>query len=455
MKSKFRRFITYLTLLVAVTLSAEESGASAFRNKVLDLNARNTDLVEVLSLIAMKGGLRLDLSSDVKGRVSADLKDVTLQEAVSELATAHGFEYYLQGNTLHISKKGGATTGGAENVAEIRLKYTSALDITGKVDKFLDNGEKIIVDERNNSLVFYGSKKTENRLKAFINIFDRMPKQIVIESQIVETSKNFLRDIGFGWGTIDNPGLGADVKTGGIVNAPGPGEPNLALRKTFGSIDGATLAVKLAAAESSGNATIISRPKVITLNNRTAKIKSGITYHVKTLSAVNGSVGAASGTGGTAAGTSGSTVTGGLQSVEAGLQLDVTPTLVGEEMVQMTIVMNNSTPDKGVAVDGIPGINSSSADTSVVVKQGHTAILAGLVKTFDSLSKNGVPILSDIPILGILFSSRSEEKRNNEIVIFMTPLIIESPELLNQSEHMKYRKLQSDQEKDGHGTSGT
>jgi type IV pilus assembly protein PilQ len=138
-------------------------------------------------------------------------------------------------------------------------------------------------------------------------------------------------------------------------------------------------------------------------------------------------------TSGTTATTStpGATFAGGLERVEAGLQLGVLPSVVNGSMIRLVVDVNNSQPDSQIAVDGIPAVSTNSANTSVIVDNGATAVIAGLIKNSDSTSRSGVPFLSDIPVLGLLFRSDGKVEKNNEMIILITPRILDkqlSPE---------------------------
>jgi type IV pilus assembly protein PilQ len=294
----------------------------------------------------------------------------------------------------------------------------------------VSNDEKILVDERENNLIFMGSKGNFEKVKALATLFDSTPKQIQIEALIVETSHAFMRQLG-----ISMAGFGDTIQT------PGPNQPNGTFKTVLDNLNSKSLEVKLTAAESNGNAKVVSRPKVITLNNKTAKVRSGITYHVKTLSNVQtGDTNQSSASG--QASTTPGIVTGGVASVEAGLSLNILPTMVGTDDIKLTVDINNSTSDIGSSVDGIPGIIKNSANTTVIVRNKQTAVIAGLIKQQTSKNSGGVPFLSDIPLLGLLFKSHASTDENNELVIFLTPTI-GSPETGNPDAYVDEGRFRS------------
>ena len=177
------------------------------------------------------------------------------------------------------------------------------------------------------------------------------------------------------------------------------------------------LDLRLIAAETKGEAKVISRPQVVTINNNRALINSGTIFNVKTLTTSTTS----DGSGGT------QSVSGGLERVEAGLQLGVLPTIIDQSMVRLVVDVNNSEPLSNGSVDGIPPISTNAANTAVIVENGNTAVIAGLIKNNKSKERTGVPFLSDIPVLGMLFRNDINGDRNNELVILITPKILANP----------------------------
>ena len=159
--------------------------------------------------------------------------------------------------------------------------------------------------------------------------------------------------------------------------------------------------------------------KVVTLNNQTADIHSGVTYNVKTLTSTNVS----DGSGGL------ETVSGGLEEITAGLDLKVKPNVVEDGKIKLMVEVINSEPDNSLAVDGIPGIVDNSAKSSLIVNDGDTVSLVGLMKTNFSHTETGIPWLRRIPLLGILFGGYNSSDTRSELVIFITPRIVNPDEV--------------------------
>ena len=402
--------------------------AKAQMDAELSMNVKDSPLKGVLEMIAAKSGLQLVLGQDPNVNVTLVQSGATARQLLDKLAQDQQIEYTISGNQLIVTRRG--LSGNIGDSHLIHLNYASAQEVSGKMRSVVSNEEKILVDERENNLIFMGSKGNFEKVKALATLFDSTPKQIQIEALIVETSHAFMRQLG-----ISMAGFGDTIQT------PGPNQPNGTFKTVLDNLNSKSLELKLTAAESNGNAKVVSRPKVITLNNKTAKVQSGITYHVKTLSNVQAGETSQSSASGQSSTTPG-VVTGGVASVEAGLSLNILPTMVGTDDIKLTVDINNSTSDIGSSVDGIPGIIKNSANTTVIVRNKQTAVIAGLIKQQTSKNSGGVPFLSDIPLLGLLFKSHASTDENNELVIFLTPTI-GNPETGNPDAYVEEGRFRS------------
>ncbi len=412
---------------------APEDLETVLEKKRFNINIRNGDLKDLLRIIADRSGLDTRFDGPPDTRVSAVLRNVTLAEALDHIADKNGLEYSIDDERIVIRKldessqqasstspsgrylSGVSDSGtGMNGVREISLQYAQASILVEQLRPLAGPEVSMVVDQLANSILFQGSEQAYERLKGIIKVLDRLPQQVLIEAQIVETSRNFLQAFGLSWGLTKDPSLSnSTAKTGFVVSTAGPSAPNAAIRYAISQDwGGIPLDVRLNAAETNGDAKVISRPKVVTLNNTPANIQSGISFNVKTLSTVS--------TGGGGSGVA----AGGVATLNAGLTLNVTPTIMGTDLVKLNVVINNSQPDESQIVDGIPGIVNNSATTSVIVNEGRTAVIAGLVKNSGGKAEASVPLLSKVPILGALFRNSNVSDRNNELVIFITPQIV-------------------------------
>jgi type IV pilus assembly protein PilQ len=279
-----------------------------------------------------------------------------------------------------------------------------------------------------NALVVRDLSLNIDRMEHLLKSLDvRMP-QVLIEAKIVEVSSNYARELGVQWGGqySNTSGKGTTVVTGGdtggaglsgnayAVNLPanvGIGSGG-ALGLTFGKLGGKlSLDLQLSAMQTTGNGKILSNPKVMTVNNKEAKISSGIDIPVRTVSA-------------TANTTGGSINTMAVQIISASLMLSTTPTIAQDGRISLAIKVEKSEPDFSKEVDGIPTISKRSANSELVVNDGETVVLGGILTKSEGESESGVPLLSKIPIIGWLFKKKSKFENQAELMIFITPTIV-------------------------------
>lgn len=373
--------------------------------KRFTINAENGSIKKVLTMLAKQAGLKIYVSDEVGGNVSYQLNNVTLKEALDAISKKRDIEYSISNDTIYV---GARPTDIANNqgVKLIKLRFVNATEVQGKIATLLSNDDKVIVDELNNAIIFNGSPTSYSKVMSFIRLLDRMPTQVLIEARIIEASKTFSRNFGVDW-TYTKGTRGVSTLTGGASTG------NIAIKSMVGNIGSTALDVSLAAAERTGDARVVSKPKIVTLNNKTATINSGLTYYVKTLSSTT------TGTGSTT-----ESISGGLEKVSAGLTVSVLPIIIDEKIVKLNVDINNSQPDNSQLVDGIPGVSNNAASTSIMVNDGDTAVIAGLIKKTNSNSDSGVPFIKDIPILGFFFKGEAIDDRKDELMIFITPSVI-------------------------------
>lgn len=423
MKTKFLVPILLLASLQFGSLGASGQ-ESALDGKYYSFEVSGASVKNVLELVAKKANLELSLQGDFQDKVTYSFEKATLRSALDSLSKDLGFTYSVSNGMIVVSKAtssgrsiASVSSGGASSMKMVELKFVDAEEMSTKLKPLLAAGEEVYVDKALNTLAISSSDATYRKVLEFVQIFDRLPNQIMIEAKIVETNNNFSRELGFLLGDLSDTTMNNSSNITGISTPNVASTPFFRAKYRVGVMDNRALDVRLIAAETKGEAKVISRPKVVTINNTRAVINSGLIFNVKTLSNQS-----STNTDGTT-----SAVTGGLQQVEAGLQLGVLPSIVNNAFIRLLVDVNNSEPESTISVDGIPGISTNSANTSIIVENGSTAVIAGLIKNSKSQGRTGVPFLSEIPILGMLFRSDANSDRNNELVILITPKILANP----------------------------
>lgn len=257
-----------------------------------------------------------------------------------------------------------------------------------------------------------------------IETLDIKTRQVLIETRIVNATESFSRDLGIQWGgfyTSKDGNFNIFGTSGGgtygantagqnfAVNLPLQTQPFGNLGITIGSL-GANKRLDLALqmAEEKGKAKIVSTPKILTLDNKKANIRSGATLRIRSIPM-------------------GSTVTtsnASITEITTGVELGVTPQISGDSDIMLTLDVTQSEPNYARTVENIPEIRDQKASTTILLKDGETVVLGGLYKTVEGETERKIPFLGDIPLIGWFFKSKTKEKRNEELIIFITPKIV-------------------------------
>jgi type IV pilus assembly protein PilQ len=410
------------------------------------MNFKDLDLKDFFRLIHEISGLNVVLDPSVKGSVTIVLDDVPWDQALAIVLDNNGLACTLQGNVLRI-----ATMDTMKTEAEARraqqeaqalavpkqtitryLSYGHARDAATVVKKFLSARGDVVADERSNALVIEDIPSVLPKVEDLIRMLDRKTPEVEIEARVVASTRTFARDIGtqmaFGFGSGNNAvggGLGnpSPIDVGGLVprfiTAPSdtksiPLFSNLgATGPTSGlafsnATNGFRLDFILTMAESRGLLKILSRPHITTQNNIAALIRQGSRIPVVTQAQLGGPP----------------TVT----YVDAFLRMTVTPQITAENTIFLNVDVENTVPDFS-RVSGSqlnPTLNTQQATTQVLVSDGGTVVIGGVIQTQNSVAIAQVPLLGSIPFLGNLFKHTNVNTSTAELIFFITPKIIQT-----------------------------
>jgi type IV pilus assembly protein PilQ len=302
--------------------------------------------------------------------------------------------------------------------------------------KFLSQRGDIVADERTNAIIVHDIPSVIPPIDRLLTQLDRKTQEVEIEARVVAATRSFARDIGtqfgFGWGNGSSTVGGASsVGTSpigtfggspmyGIVGSSVPSGTSLNQIPLFSNMPvvGATSGLSfqtssnsvridaiLTMAESRGLLKILSRPRVVTQNNIQALVEQGVRIPITTASQLDGP----------------STTT----YIDAFLRLTVTPQITVDNTVFLNVDVENTTPDFGHLLNGNPPLDTQKATTQVLVTDGGTVMIGGVVQTSNSISIQQVPLLGSIPWLGNLFKHQTVNSSNQELIFFITPRIIE------------------------------
>jgi type IV pilus assembly protein PilQ len=408
---------------------------------------KDIDIHNLLRIIAEVSKKNLIVSDDVTGKITIRLRNVPWDQALDVILKTKGLDKEETGNILRVVKAEQLAAEreaavkrreSLENSGELKLRlipvnYADANDMTERVKDLLSKRGSVTVDKRTNVLIVKDVSDSLARVEGLVHQLDQQTPQVLIEARIVEASSTFSRELGIQWGgqigfspSTGNPtGLvfpNTAIVTGGVSpnqQFPGlGGTPNFAvdlpaavgtgngagLGFVFGSAGGAAqLNLRISALENSGSAKTISAPRVTTLDNNAATISQGVAIPFSQFSA------------------------GGVNTtfIEAKLELKVKPHVTADGSVALTIDATNNQPNPGfTGANGQPSISKKEAHTQVLVKDGDTTVIGGIYTRASSQNENGVPLLSKIPVLGWLFRHRAESDTRTELLIFVTPHIV-------------------------------
>lgn len=416
-----------------------------YTGRLISLDLQDTDIDNALRIIAEVSNLNIVTTEDVQGKITLRLIDVPWDQALDVILKINSLGKVQEGNVVRIAplekiraeREALKQAKQAEEQLEelkvryMRISYARAADLKPLTESVLSERGTVAYDERSNQIIIKDTKAGISRVVELVRKIDLRTPQVLLETQIVESTRGFQRQLGsrFGFRFVQSPatgngtgwdfpssviGNGTGNNLGGLNETTSPGFLNL----LFGSADGTkNLDVTLAAAENEGLAKIISRPSVATTNNKQATIKSVQKLRIKTPS---GGTQVAVGQGGQ---TQGSPVA--TETIEAGITLDVTPQASPDYYVLLDIKAKSSTFAQGLSVDGIPSEVERSATSTILVSSGQTFVMGGIYKITENNSINGIPFVKDIPVLGHLFRFSDTNNSDEELLFFITPRIVE------------------------------
>jgi type IV pilus assembly protein PilQ len=430
------------------TISAPQA-AARYTGEPISVNLKDVDLKDFFRLIHEISGLNVVLDPNVKGTLTIVLDEVPWDQALDIVLQNNGLDKQLNGNVLRIAtretlKKEAETArdlqkAQAEAVAPVTvtrvLSYAKAATMKDTLKKFLSTRGDIFSDDRSNQLVIRDIPSVIPTVDNLIRQLDRKSQQVEIEARVVSASRSFSQDIGVQWGFAGSTTSGRSIFGGvpgvgvsPITTGTGIPQPPLVSGSSSGSSSGSlpfnvnlgagvptsgfyfghrspnfAVDVFITAAESKGVGKLLSKPKIITQNNEKAEVKQGTKIPIQTT--INNTIS--------------------VQYIDAVLRLQVTPQITAEGTVFMDVLVENTQIDNGIPrVQGIPALDTQSAETKVLVADGGTVVIGGIIVTQQQTQVNQVPIVGSLPVIGYLFRRTNVNIQSQELLFFLTPRII-------------------------------
>ncbi|MCL6264412.1 type IV pilus secretin PilQ [Craterilacuibacter sp. RT1T] len=430
-------------------------GKTIYKGEKLSLNFQNVEVRALLQTLAEFAGFNLVTGDTVTGTMTLRLKDVPWDQALDIVLQQKGLAKRQVGNVIRIAPQADmialakqaaeakeATTLQEPLITEVfQIKYRTVEEVMSAIAGLVDinskdkasatpnntgnnNGPRAsaYADAKTNQLVVREKPAVLDEIRAVLAIIDKPSKQVLIEARIVEVNDNFQRDLGVKLGFAK---VGGDTSVGtGITEGRTPTDskvpPNVNLPVDFapglnGSIGviyksaSSIIGLELQAMQTQGQGKIVSSPRVLTADRTKAIIKEGIEIPYQSNSGDQGTT---------------------TSFKEANLVLDVTPQITPDNDIILDVQVNKDAANFLKAVNGEPSIDKREVKTQVRVGDGNTVVIGGIYIQNESDTVSKIPLLGDIPVLGHLFRSNSRKNERRELLVFITPRIVESETLI-------------------------
>lgn len=411
----------------------------AYTGERITLNFQDIEVRSVLAIIADFTGLNLVASDSVTGRVTLNLEDVPWDQALDLVLKSHGLASRQEGNVIVVAPASELASRERQELESrdqmddlapltseyIQIKYAKADALAellrgGEGFGLLSERGRVAVDQRTNTLLIQDTPEQIDDIMATLDRLDIAVRQVQIEARIVIARDSTTRELGVNWGASSTRGFQESGGEGDTfearnINPDGLNRARSGLSVDLGDGDGVgtgfafgylsgdiLLDLELRALESEGKSQTISQPRVITANQRTAVIKQGTEIPYQEASS------------------SGAT---NVEFKEAVLSLEVTPQITPDNRIIMDLVINNDTV--GELFDGVPSIDTNQIETQVLVDNGETVVLGGILTTEEVRSLFKTPFFGDLPVLGNLFRYTENTNDKVELLVFITPRILD------------------------------
>jgi len=424
-------------------------------DKIEYMEFRNADIKDVLRQLSKQYGLNIIFSESVKGPITVQLKDISIDEALDVIITINGFVYSRKGEVIKVTTPLEAEKEG-KRTQVFRLNNSSAESIKPSLDKVLSKEGSIAVESRSNSLVVTDIPSVISEIDRMLRQLDSTIPQVLIEARFIETSLGTAESLGIAWGTgvsingakrpvtfpydrWDKPrGMYPEQTrteernetTGRLENitsefwpkSTGGGDgytlsafPTVGGGDfTFGTLDASQLGAALNFIRSDAKSHLVSSPRIVTIDNQEAMIQVGETRRVLEQKQEQASTGV---------------LTSSYNTIDVGVILRVTPHVTPDGHIKLNLKPEVSSVTGYEPSSGLLIIGQRKAQTEVIVKDGYTIAIGGLISSQRSESNTKVPFLGDLPLIGNLFKAhRLDPNSKTQLLIFVTARIIRDDE---------------------------
>lgn len=409
----------------------------------ISVEVRKMPIEDVIRLITEQADVDVVMSPSVEGDATVKLTDVTLEEALRSILEVHGYDYVAGDNILRIlTREEMPAVAERETSQVIEVTYADVTEVVKSLEKFKSESGSVTHIQGTSHILIIDREKKVQAMTEFISEVDRMTPQVLVEVRIYDITSKDRFDLGVQWeagtGTLYDAAGAPDITSRTDPFATGGFNGTISkTQSTTGAVrlgwlsSSLDIDVLLKAQQEKVNAKLLANPRILVLDNEMASIKivSEIPYQELQESALGGAIGTTA-------------------FREVGVELEVTPHLARrDQMIRLHLQPVFSVVTGEVQVAGIgvtypqPVVDRRQADTKLLVKNGQTVVLGGLRKKEVTKQLNKIPLLGDLPIIGNAFRFKGEDTVNSELLVFITPWIIEEPSL-SEAEAKSYKETQ-------------
>ena len=424
----------------------DETAEKPLPTRKISLKMTDIEVSVVLRALARASDQNIIVSEAVTGKININITQAPWDQVFLGILRTQGLSYAWEGEIIRImtaddmeedlkrqARQRELTLTEQPLTRIVPVRYATANNLKDNLEKFLTLDKdgnsigSIMVDSHTNSLIIQAIRTDMKNIVAVIDELDKPTPQVLIEAYIVEANKDVARELGIQWGGLvrtgkgtgvgfgtgrdsgvlgDTVGTAVDPVSGTVVDLPAQplsGFEPFSLGLIYQNIGDVLLTTQLSALQDKGKLNILSSPSITTLDNQTAFIESGEDIPFQTVE--DGEVN--------------------VEFKKAVLSLKVTPHVIDDQTLKMYINVHKDEADFSRTVLGNPTIITKNAETNVIQLDGQTIVIGGLNKETSARADTGVPYLEDIPGLGYLFKRKSTDDRLEDLLIFITPHILE------------------------------
>ena len=401
-----------------------------YTGEKIALDFYDTDIKNVFRILREISGKNFAIDKDVTGKVTMTLDQpvpwdqvLDLVLRMNQLGMTHEGEIVRIATLETLKREDDLRKAKLESLRKAReeakaleplvtkyipISYSNAdAEVKPHIEKILTSGRgSVTVDSKNNQVIVTDTAAKVRQAETIVRRIDKVTAQVIIEARVVEVSKDFSKELGIDWGLNYGPGImpGTDWNTTTDMAMNFPSASSSSIGLSFSRLSGVpfVLNARLNALETTGEGRILSAPKILTLDNKKAKIKQGLEYAYLERDSSGGSSVA-------------------FKNID--LLLEVTPHVTPDNRISLIIYITKN--DVAGITAGVPNVATNEAQTELLVNDGDTVVIGGIVKRTHNEGSNAFPVLSKIPVLGWAFKNDTSTTSDDELLIFITPRIVQ------------------------------